>query len=103
MADIKARVQEAQIKFREPYRKMMRAVDNGNRDKWISAITCFYRVAENRDLDENLVNRSDELTDEELKDFCKELCTEAINRDFVSWVSTNSEGNVGREVYKALM
>lgn len=89
------RAREAQIRFREPYRKMMQAIDNGNRVKWFSAIVKFYQVAEDRDLPEGIKDQIMQYGDTEMKEMCKELCYEAINRDFVSYVSTQNEGNVG--------
>jgi hypothetical protein len=100
------RIREAQLKFKEPHNKMMIRLEAGNRNKWINAIKMYYYVAERTKWDglpQEEQTRIINLSDDSLKILCKELCTEAINRDFVNWISTGNEGNIGRLVYTALL
>lgn len=104
--EIKSRAREAQKRFKEPYNKMMLRLEEGNKVKWLNAIKTFYTVAEPTkwiDLPKATREQIESSSDEQIKSLCKELCVEAINRDFVSWVSTGDQGNVGRDVYTALL
>lgn len=103
--EIQKRAREGQQKFREPYRKMMDRVEKCGRDKWLNAIITFFNVAEIETWDEKTLdsqNRIRNLSDKDMKSFCQELCREAINRDYVNWVASGVEGNVGRDVYKSM-
>jgi hypothetical protein len=79
---LKRRAAEAQLLVKEPYAKMMRAVENGNRMKWIAAIKKFYDVAEHQtsytSLPEATRRQIEDQDNDSLKASCKELCTEAI-------------------------
>jgi hypothetical protein len=102
---VQDRIKVAQTKFKEPYRKMMVRVGKGSRSKWLFAIETFYNMAEAggwEGVPDESKRNIESASDEDLKYFCKELCTEAINRDFVNWVQTGEEGKVGRTVYSAL-
>jgi len=83
---------------------MQSMVEERGRTDWLRAINKYFEIAETSSY-ENLpeeTRRRIEATDETLKSFCKEICAEAINRDFCSYVSTGETGNVGRETFNAL-
>jgi hypothetical protein len=100
------RVAEAQNKFKEPYNKMIKRIEEGDRLTWLNAIRSYYdnatgevvwdqKTEEERKYIENA-------NDSTVKSICIDLCREAINRDFVSWVTKGTEGPVGKRVYEAL-
>lgn len=91
--------------MKEDWEKMSIRIDGGNREKWLSAIKKFYEVAETRSYEDLPpgVRTIIESNDESIKSFCRDLCLEAINRDFCSLLSTGDVGPVGREVYESLL
>jgi len=96
---------DAQQRFAAPHKKMLDRVQIAPRVQRLKAIRVFYDVAEPTKYEQLPLEVREEIeaySDEELLSFCTELCTEAINRDFVSYVSTGQEGTVGKTVYNAL-
>lgn len=102
---VRERAIRAQDKFKEPYRKMMALLAESTREGKLAAIRAFYDVAEPTKYDylpENQRETIENATEANLMTICSQLCTEAINRDFLSWIQNNTEGDVGRTVYNAL-
>ena len=71
---------------------------------YLTCIKKFYEVAEPKSYDElpQDMRAQIESSTTKLKEFCWELCVEAINRDFVSYVRNGDRGKVGQQVYDAL-
>lgn len=105
-ADLEKRAAEAQVKCRGSHLKMQARIESGNRAKWLAGIKKYYDVAEPEpwaSLPQERRANIENMDDSTLKAFCKGLCSEAINRDFCSLVSTGDTGKVGLEVYRALL
>jgi hypothetical protein len=77
--------------------KMMDRLNTATKEQKLTAIRTFFEVAESKKYD-SLPKEIRDSPDE----FCKEICLEAINRDFVSYVSKGDTGDVGRLVYSSL-
>ena len=73
-------------------------------DTYLRCIRKFFEVAESKSYDDfpDEIKADIECSQMRLKDTCWELCMEAINRDFVTYLSTGEFGNVGKDVYGAL-
>lgn len=84
---------------------MLKRIDCVSKEGHLNAIKKFFELAE-MDSYENQVTLEGRMKIEEspstIKSFCIEICTEAINRDFVSYVSTGNKGIIGSDVYNAL-
>lgn len=96
----------SQDKFSNSYKNMMTRVNSATRERRLNAIKTFYNIAEPVHYDQLKVEVREQIessSDERVLSLCIELCTEAINRDFVSFVSTGKEGVVGRTVYASLL
>jgi hypothetical protein len=100
------RIRNAQARFKIPHIKMMDRIQSASREQRLNAIKTFYDVAEPTKYANLTLERRIEIEtspDDKVLSFCKELCTEAINRDFVSYISTGNEGSVGKTVYNSLL
>ena len=96
---MESRITESPKFSKKGYDKMIKKINIVSRDKQINAIKKFFEIGESKIFDEAvLINKSND----EVKNFCNEICTEAINRDFCSFVSTGDKGTVGQKVYEAL-
>jgi hypothetical protein len=85
---------------------MMVRIQGATRLQRLNAIKTFYNVAESQKYDEMSLETRQKIeasSDAEVLKFCKELCTEAINRDFVSYIMKGEEGPVGKTVYASLL
>jgi len=82
--------------------KMMDRLNTSTKEQKLKAIRTFYEVAEPKKYD-SLPKEIRDTIENSLDEFCKEICLEAINRDFVSYVSKGDTGGVGRLVYSSLL
>lgn len=85
---------------------MQYRITSATRAQRLNAIKTFYNIAEPKKYTDWTVEEKQKLeakTDKEIESFCRELCVEAINRDFVGFVMTGKVGDVGRTVYNSLL
>ncbi|HMP28096.1 MAG TPA: hypothetical protein PKD85_00765 [Saprospiraceae bacterium] len=103
---IKIRMPEAKKNAAHAYLKFLERINSlqGTREPYINCILKFFEVAENK-TGFDLATIFDEIKDKSTIDLmkeCKNICKEAVNRDFVSYLSTGDRGNVGNIVYNSL-
>lgn len=99
------RFQDASVFCNTAKNKFISALANASKDQMLRCIRKFFEVAEDSSYEDRMPLASRELLEnnpEKLKSLCTELCMEAINRDFVSYISTGFKGPVGQSVYNAL-
>lgn len=96
---METRLAEAQKFSESGYAKMIMRINGASRDRHIAAIQKFFELGEDKLFDRTSLEGK---SDDEVKTFCIEICTEAINRDFCTYISTGEKSNVGSEVYKGI-
>lgn len=107
------RLKEAQEKCTPAYNKMVVRFESiNNRDILENYILKFFELAESYTEDQ-LQKLREQLREQsfpidEMKEMCKDLCKEAVNRDFCSYVSNGDpecfqNKSIGNAVYKLLV
>lgn len=92
--------------FKTIWTKMNDRIQKASRERRLNAIKTYYNVAEPVKYDDMTKERRDKIencSDVEIEKFCTTLCKEAVNRDFISWITTGKTGDVGRTVYASLI
>lgn len=95
-----------ELDFNLTYEKMIERLEKASRQKRLLAIKTFYNVAESMKYNNLPAENRDKIenaSDQEVYKFCKALCSEAINRDFTSYLISGRSGDVGRIVYASLL
>ena len=91
--------------FHKSYNKLIEKLATASRQKRINFIETFLQVAESKQISDlppqqqTIINNS---SDDELLIIVKDMAKEAINRDYVSFISRGNVGEVGRSVYASL-
>lgn len=87
--------------MRKRFEKQLKLVNSHN--VLLAAVMTFYKVSGDES-NEGRLERYKLLRDDEegTKTTCWQVCMEAINRDFISFLGTGDYGNVTAHVYNAL-
>lgn len=104
--DIEMRIPEGKRNADKAYSKFIKRIMilKNHKASYINCILKFLEVAENKTSAE-LVTILDNIKDEDTEHLmreCIKICREAVNRDFISFISTGDRGNIGNAVYNSL-
>lgn len=92
--------------FKVSAEKMHERITAATREQRLNAIQTFLNIAEPRKYTDWTPEEKAKLetcSDVEIEETCREVCLEAINRDFVSFALKGQVGNVGKTVYNSLL